>query len=235
MNKPKVNKPVLSAASRIDPRTAIIMMPCGDGRLDSHTAGGLTAARDLVHSVAFINCVSIISLARNHIAHRFTQSDFEWLVTIDSDIAFQRRDLEILLGEGPNIPGGDEATKVQCRDGVFRDALVTAEYARKVSAQEPVRFGFGFNRIHRSVFTALQELTDSEGKEVLWRFFHQGAMYVDYFPCGSQSDGSWMGEDMSFFKFCRMAGITPRIEQRTNLVHFGRHGFEYVTPLFGAN
>lgn len=205
----------------IKPETALVMIPCHDGRVDSYCTGGLLSSRDLFAQVGFINGISQVNLARNMIVNRFlAETAFMWLVCIDSDIEFKRIDLEMLLSN----PTSSQATK----DENGNDLVVVAEYSRKVESLDPVRFGLGFARIHRSVFAALESLRTDDGRERLERFAWQGQLLTDYFPSGAYPPLQWYGEDTGFFHCVRLAGIYPRIEQRTRLTHWGRFGYPYV-------
>lgn len=306
----------------IDPRTVMVAIPAHDGRIMAELAGALQSSVGLFAAVSFPTECSHVSLVRNLIAGQFMASNFEWLVSIDSDIAFHRRDLELLLE--PCALDTQYAEDIEERDRqqtehtdgrivsiqgkVFEprptrlttalvvdrkdyntkmvgaaDALVCAQYSYKNDLLEPVRLGMGFVRIHRSVFEALQALkhdggstvevqrhlfaqvknylleqkedsyTDEEGTHAfrrtvrtlietaedkagtsrLWQTSHKGRMYYDYFPSGpliSQfvPTAEWKGEDHGFFTLCMLAGIVPRIETRTRVIHIGRKAYPYM-------
>ncbi len=163
------------------------------------------------------------------------------------------------------------------------DVLVNCEYAYKREPFEPVHFGLGFYRVHRSVFSMLQQLkhldngrievdrTDTErllaavedigvlsevelkalvrkikasvtsqaGAPRLWQCMYRGRLYYDYYPSGPIVDlhvpnGQWMGEDHGFWTLCRLAGLIPRIETRTRLLHLGRKAYPYLGPTVGV-
>jgi hypothetical protein len=76
---------------------------------------------------------------------------------------------------------------------------------------------------------------DKAGTPRLWQATHQGRLYHDYFPTGpilSQfvPSANWQGEDHGFFTLCHLAGIIPRIETRTRLLHIGRKAYPYLGP-----
>lgn len=295
----------------IDPRTVMVAIPCYDGKVMSETAGGLQSCVGLFAAVSMPTECSHVGLARNLIAGQFMNSDFEWLVCIDSDIVFTRRDLEILLqscdpdgeyreeddpGAPPSVatrtPRPTRVGIAQCADRAHLDSktiaaadvLVCAEYPFKDDALQPVKLGMGFVRIHRSVFRTLEALKhdggsmievrrdlferlkkdreqwrelndfdyhrsdvealidsadDKAGQPRLWQTSWKGRMYYDYFPSGpilSQfvPTAEWKGEDHGFFTLCMLAGIIPRIETRTRLIHMGRKGYPYLGPDLGG-
>lgn len=80
---------------------------------------------------------------------------------------------------------------------------------------------------------------DTRGSPRLWTTRWKGRQFYDYFPSGpllSQfiPTQEWKGEDHGFFTLCMLAGIIPRIETRTRLVHIGRKAYEYPGPDTGA-
>jgi hypothetical protein len=194
----------------LDPATVFVATPVFDGKPEAHYCGGMIqcAFMRLFHTNHFLVGESNIALARNRIAHHFIhKTTYEWLVMIDADIGFSYQDFTLLME-------GDEQ-------------IVTAEYARKEPQRRPVRFGCGFVRVNRSVFQALDNLNTEDGAERLQRFYQEGEVYVDYFICGATGDARWLGEDSGFWELVKLAGITPRIETRTHLVHWGKAPYPY--------
>jgi hypothetical protein len=57
---------------------------------------------------------------------------------------------------------------------------------------------------------------------MLYDFYPQGAMISALVP-----EVSYKGEDHGFFTLCMLAGIIPRIETRTRLIHIGRKAYPY--------
>lgn len=222
----------------IDPSKVLIATPAFDGKVETGYCGGLAACASahLFGNMVFLNSISSISLARNRIIQGFLQNDqYDWLVFIDSDVAFSERDFRLLMdyplrNEKPSH-FNDEHEEAASRTEEGHVLISCAEYARKVDNDSAVRLGFGFCRIHRSVFDALNDLKKEDGSERVNAFFFDGSLCYDYCISGCMSDGHWLGEDHGFFSLCRMAGITPRIEQRTNLIHWGRKAYPYTPPV----
>lgn len=180
-----------------------------------------------------------------------------------------------LIGERTQVPYQNDPS----RD--LADVLVCAEYAYKEDEFKPVQLGGGFYRVHRSVFSILQQLTHADdgrieidrdawlhfrnqisseppdsdfvaaldrleasitrqaGTPRLWQVSHRGRMFYDYFPSGplvSQlvPQGEWKGEDHGFWTLCMLAGLVPRIETRTRLLHIGRKAYPYLGPNEGG-
>lgn len=237
----------------IDPKTVLIATPTHDGKVEAGYAGGLAGAMAAGYagSVSFLMGNSDIGAARCHIAHQFLQSPFEWLVCIDADIQFSVKDFGMLMSVAPDIQVGadqewlrysrlgDKPGELISSEGVAQfqyapELAVCAEYARKTEGREPVRFGLGFARIHRSVFERLNALNHEDGTEAVEQFMHQGQLVREYYPMVTMGDGRRCGEDGGFWTLVRLAGITPRIEQTTRLIHWGRQAYPYLAPGMGS-
>lgn len=188
----------------LDPRTIMIAIPCYDGKVMAETTGALGTCQGLYAAVSLPTECSHVSLVRNIIAGQFMASHYEWLVCIDSDIAFTRADLELLLeacdteceyseptgsSESSRPPRPTRTTLSQLAaspltDGFGEDnrtlkaadLLVCAEYSFKNDELQAVRFGMGFVRIHRSVFEALQDLRHDGGPTVEVQRFQMEAL-----------------------------------------------------------
>jgi hypothetical protein len=191
----------------------IIMTPCMDARVDVLYVNSLIPT--LQHSGAahmFLSCDSNIAHARNTIANLFLilPEQFATLVMIDSDIAWSLDDWRYLM-EGP-------------------EQIVIAEYARKsqdVPPPPPVRGGGGFCRVERAVLVKLQELTNDDGAERLPRYRENGQTYTDFFFTGATGDMRYLSEDRGLWTHCQLAGLIPRAETRTRLLHTGRAVYPY--------
>lgn len=160
----------------IDPRTILVAIPTITGQIHAECMGGLVASAGLFGSFLPVSECSHPSLARNVIAEAFMNlTAFEWLVCIDSDIAFSREDFELLLQpvndetdySSPGMVHPTIVTTDLCARGksaiekighMPADALVCAEYRYKRDDYDVVKMGMGFVRIHRSVFEQLQTL-----------------------------------------------------------------------------
>jgi hypothetical protein len=281
----------------IDPKTVLLGIPSHTGNNPCELTGilvnyghryfgGMTMPTECSHP----------SLVRNIIADTFLRSSFAWLVGIDADIVPSEDDFEYLLQtitreiypEDADIQDGlmpttqsPRPTRVECVGDsgakTMADVLVNCEYAYKREPFEPVQFGLGFHRVHRSVFSILQQLkfpddgrvevdrellesilaenhaesraeaiaklrksmTSQAGAARLWQMTHRGRVIHDYYPDGAMLSrllpvGEWKGEDHGFWTLCMLAGLIPRIETRTRLIHIGRKGYFYEGPDIGG-
>jgi hypothetical protein len=227
----------------IDPRKTLFQIPCMTGQIEAGCAGGLisSAAAGLLGYIGFLVGNSNISSARSKIANDFLRSQLEWIVWIDADIQFTPNDLRYLMSIEPDGEFGGQKveytrTEVTATDGQVHGAelAVTAEYSKKNDEQEPVRFGMGFVRLHRSVFERLANLTTGDGGEAIGKYMDEGRICSHFFPSSTSSDSRLMPEDTSFWNMVALAGIVPRIETRTNLIHWGRKPYPYRNSLISG-
>lgn len=171
----------------LDPRSIVLAMPAGDGRNMTELTGMLISAKNCFAAFLPVMECSLTQLARNVIADQFLASSFDWLISVDSDTVPTLEDFRLLLepcdlsaeywepgkedapaGAQPrpsrvivsqlNDPQPGKPLDFNSRTAGSADMLVCAEYSYKSDALEPVKFGFGFVRIHRSVFEVLQKL-----------------------------------------------------------------------------
>ena len=224
----------------INPLSVLVCTPSIDGRVECAYAGGLASAgaEHLFGNMFFLNLCSHVAAARNQIVATFLSSPFDQLVFIDADIGFSAQDFKYLMNYpqqkgGPLPPDQVEFDEVATKDSHGEPLISCAEYSRKTEAHEAVRLGLGFCKISREVFSTLDALRNDDGSPVIQQYMANGSLVSDYFISGCRND-RWLGEDQGFFILCHMAGIVPRIEQRTNLHHFGRKVYVYNTPVVGA-
>lgn len=225
----------------INPLSVLICTPAIDGKVECGYAGGLASAgsEHLFGNMAFLTMCSHVAHARNQLVAGFLSSQFDQLVFIDADIGFSAQDFKLLLNypmqKGATIvpPDQDEFDGAATKDAAGEPLISCAEYSRKTEAREAVRLGLGFCKISREVFERIDALKNDDGSPCVDQYMSNGSLISDYFISGSRQ-GRWLGEDQGFFILCHMAGIVPRIEQRTNLVHIGRAVFPYNTPMIGA-
>jgi hypothetical protein len=192
--------------------------PSIDGRIFVNCMLSINRCMNYFGQSYFLCGYSDIALARNHIVHAFLKTDKNWLVWIDSDMHFTEQDWLLLWEEGvacPTNPNGDP------------EDIVTAAYARKIPGAAPANYGLGFTRVHRRVYEAIADLKNSDGAELVGRFYMDGEIRVHYHPIGNSPDARWIGEDRGFFTYAQMTGITHRLETRTRLKHAGYFEYDY--------
>jgi len=88
----------------------------------------------------------------------------------------------------------------------------------------------------RVAIQMLMDMQDSKaGTPRLWQCTFQGRTFFDYYPSGPLINllvpiGEWKGEDHGFWTLCMLAGLIPRIETRTRVLHIGRKAYAYLGP-----
>ena len=75
----------------------IIGIPAHDGKIAVDTAENLILCKDLYGGVIWVKHCCFASLARNSIAKTFLATDADRLLFIDTDIIFDRKQMEALL------------------------------------------------------------------------------------------------------------------------------------------
>jgi hypothetical protein len=210
------------------PVKVMLGLPCADHKMYTEVVASIIAimAASAGTVVPFwLNGNSNVCAARNLVAHYFLYStDYDTLFFWDNDIVASAQDFAYMME-------GDEQ-------------VVIAPYARKEMGREPVGFGMGFCRIHRSVFDTLNDWTSEEGEDVLGRYYQTempSPIATHFFYTGPSPEARWYGEDTGFWHFCARNQITQRLEHRTRLGHIGLHKYGYpdqvpshVTPTRGA-
>jgi len=206
------NDPIYSTLpdALVNPQEVLMAIPCHDRRCDCGTINSaLNVLPHLARNPFFIIGNSDICLTRNIIAHKFMEhSPYEWLVMVDSDIIFSVDDW-MYLWEGS-------------------EEIVTAPYARKIMGEQPVKFGLGFTRVHRSAFEKIKNQLDPHQMELAQRFYQLGEQMANYYPIGVTMGADYHGEDRGFFLLSKLSGCSLRLEERTRLKHVG--SFEYGYP-----
>jgi hypothetical protein len=207
----KVANAIRQALKNASSNGVIIMTPAHDARVDVLYVNALIPTLQTFGAAhMFLSCDSNVAHARNTCLNIFSElKQFQQLVMIDADMAWSLEDFGYLM-EGPQ-------------------SLVVAEYARKSQDnQPPVRGGAGFCRIHRSVLEQLDALMNEDGGERLPRYRENGKTMVDYCYTGAVGDGRYLSEDRGLWTYCALAGVEPRWETRTRLLHIGRAIYPYL-------
>jgi hypothetical protein len=187
--------------------------------------GALAAQHGINVKMANISGCSIVSRARNLIAHEFLESDAEHLLMIDSDISFEAPDILRLMAWNQNKPIVAGMYVTRSKEKVFFTTLdhdekgaVTFDEMGCVKAK---RVGTGFMMVHRKVFETLRE------QHPEWKCFdqnHKGEIYT-FFDFKCTPDG-YIGEDYLFCDRAHEAGFTAWIDPTIKLGHIGVHEFD---------
>jgi hypothetical protein len=167
---------------------------------------------------------SVVSRARNMIAHEFLKSDCDHLLFIDSDMNFEPDSVLRLLAWNqtkPIVGGAYESRKegkiyILSLDGdkehIQMDAMGNVK-ARRIAT--------GFMMIQRQVFEKLAEMhPEWEHKDNT-----SDAMLHSFFDFKVTRDG-YIGEDFLFCDRAQEAGFSVWIDPTIKLGHMGIHEFK---------
>lgn len=167
---------------------------------------------------------SVVSRARNMIAHEFLKSDCDHLLFIDSDMNFEPESVLRLLAWNqtkPIVGGAYESRKegkiyILSLDGdkdhVQMDAMGNVK-ARRIAT--------GFMMIQRQVFEKLAEMhPEWEHKDNT-----SDAMLHSFFDFKVTREG-YIGEDFLFCDRAQEAGFSVWIDPTIKLGHMGIHEFK---------
>ena len=173
---------------------------------------------------------SVVSRARNIIAHRFVKSDCDNLMFIDADMSFEPESVIRLLAWNQDkaiVAGAYEARKegkvyivsLDSGNGVNGPkGKVTMDEAGLVRAY---RVATGFMMIQRRVFEVLKEAhpewehKDTNTDERMYSFF-------DF----KSTPGGYIGEDFNFCDRVREQGMDIWLDPTIKLGHMGIHEYQ---------
>lgn len=218
-------------------RQLMIAIPCYDGKLNVQGAFQLAQLATVSTKYGFgielahIAGCSIITKARNALAHRFMQSKATDLLFIDADINFKAEDvLRIMaLSDDKDVVAGAYPRRADDKK-FFTDIHYPLEFADGLLRVE--RVGTGFMLIRRHVFEKL------EADHPDWRFWvnTEQTHHTAFFDFKQTPEG-YIGEDYLFCDRARAAGFKIHLDPEINLGHFGsteytgHFGEQVVKPL----
>lgn len=203
-------------------KDVMIGFPAYDNRTECEVAQELfTAANDpscCVGHIQFYNGDSLIPRGRNKIAKMFLDSDYKYLMFIDSDIKFHREHVNILRRHNKGIIGGVYLKKTIPYQPVM-NSMIGQEDGLHIMRE----IGTGFMMIRRDVLGAIREHwpehnykpDDDEP---------QGTNYYDYFRCGVK-DGRYLSEDYFFCQLAGEIGIKTYLDTSIMVEHWGKMKF----------
>jgi hypothetical protein len=218
-------------------RKLMVAIPCYDGKVNVHAAFQLAALMPAIArygvsvQLAHIAGCSIITKARNALAHMFMQSDCTDLLFVDADINFKVEDVLriVALSGDKDVVAGAYPRRADDKK-FFTDIHYPLELADGLLRVE--RVGTGFMLIRRHVLEKL------EADHPEWKFWvnTEQAHHTAFFDFKQTAEG-YIGEDYLFCDRARAAGFKIYIDPEINLGHFGsteftgHFGDQVVKPL----
>jgi len=204
------------------------------------------------HATAFIYNDSLITNARNKLATIFMKHDFTHLMFIDADIAFDARDIVMMLRADKDIIAGiypkkrinwervDMAVRagvpvneLQFHTGDLVVNLLDHEREKQVKVTDPVEVfgaGTGFMLIKREVMEHLKDKVDTyldDDETTLYEYF-----FLKKDPVLNKQ----LTEDYAFCALAREHGMKVYVAPWARLSHTGTYTFTgSVIPVKGEN
>lgn len=175
-----------------------------------------------VGKVQYYNGDSLVTRARNKVAKMFLDSEFKYLMFIDSDIKFHRSHIARLRSHNKPIVGG-----VYLKKTLPYQPVMNAELGEEDGLKVMREIGTGFMMIRRDVFGALAFWYDIAYKPDDDE--PQGGNYFDFFQVGRKpGQDRYLSED---YYFCQMAadlGIKTYLDASIIVEHWGK--MKYPMP-----
>jgi hypothetical protein len=157
---------------------------------------------------------------RNKIVDKFLSSDCEYLIMVDTDLAFDANamiklilaDKEIVAGAYPYRSADQEGFPISIKLDENRIPIGDREKCLLECSFVPT----GLMCIKRSVFEILikeyPDLIDTKGER---QFFQTGILFA------KEGNRDYFGEDVYFCEICKRAGIKIWCEPNIGMVHIG--------------
>lgn len=205
-----------------------IGIPTYDGKLHWKTMQGLAQVsrfcgeKRLSFAIDVVPGDAFIGKARNTIAKRFLDTEFDDLIFVDADVGFDLAAFSALMtapADASIVFGLYRVKDDKVRfPGMIHDPIIRhPESTRLIKMQNGPT---GFMRIRRRVFEAMIERWPDE-----WFPAGEAGRLYDFFPCGRFGQ-AFRGEDISFCERAQECGFDLWAVQNINLDHTGAKTFE---------
>lgn len=169
---------------------------------------------------------SLVTRARNNIAHEFMKTDIPWLLFIDTDLEFPPEHIEHLISHDSRFPivgGCYPKKKLGSPEWVLNAMPGSSPDANGL--QEVAEMGTGLLKIHRSVFAAVREAYP----QLRYRCDAHKDIRYDFFPVGTYRDATfkpedparYLSEDWYICQLARAIGYRVFADTRCTAKHHG--------------
>jgi hypothetical protein len=205
---------------------------------------------------AYMMNESLITRARNSLAHDFLQTDCSHLMFIDADIGFNPQDIlrminankDIICGIYPKkeinwvdvekaVKAGVPLDQLKNHTGAFVVNLVNDAASAQGSFHEPIQIsngGTGFMLIQRKVFENLIGKVPTYNNDMFLAIDQERKVKVinEFFATSidANSGNRLLSEDYHFCKIAREQGFTVWAAPWATLVHCGSYNFSGQLP-----
>lgn len=200
-------------------------IPTYDGKMEWKTVKGLIqlsmfcAAKGVRFCVDVVPGDAFIGKARDTIAHRFLEREFDELLFIDADIGFTLDSCKELLRSDADIVGGVYRVK---EDRLKFAAMMWEPPEKHPEDGRLIKMKYlpaGFLRIRRRVLLKMMEKWPEE------HYFAGERKVYEFFPAG-RTGNHFTGEDIAFCNRAIQCGFDIWGVQGIELIHTGAKGYE---------
>ena len=209
-----------------------------------YTSSVINLAKVLPYEHMFVTNESLITRARNSLAHMFLQSDCTHLFFVDADVAFDHEAIPQMLDAGKDIIGGLYAKKSINWNAVRNAALQGAMphqlsqcgssyYVQgdvQIGSPVPVEVksvGTGLMLISRNVFEKMSpHVKESKfGSSVVGEIDSHTKVKQFFETDIDDTTGEFLSEDYTFCQTWRKLGGTVWAAPWVRTIHIGTHHF----------
>jgi len=188
---------------------------------------------------------SLITRARNTLAHQFMKSDYDALLFIDADHGFNAEDVALMVDSGKDLIGAIYPMKTINWDNVRNAALLglpnLSDYsgafainylpeAQSFNGNEPFKvrdIGTGMMFVRRNVFEALKTVVPVYKNNSPMPDIAMGEDIYEYFTTVIDPDGQiLLSEDYAFCKFWRDLGNDVYAAPWVAITHSGDYNYD---------
>lgn len=202
----------------------LVCIPAYDGRLYVQTVQGLMQSMDLIRRVHWVIGCCQISSARNVAAHEFlTNPDLDKLLFIDSDIVFNRAQLQAVTSHEHAIVAGLYCGRQ--KGGKLNVTILDHKPPPDDNgAIEVQRVATGFMCIRRE---GLEQIK-AKFPDRYYQDERTDQTIYDFFADGRMAGGRWFTDDYAFCDLARAAGVKVHADFRVRLGHLGTTVYEFT-------
>lgn len=227
----------------IPPSSFLIFTPCDDGHklcfwesIRAFERAYYSGALRTQHRFEVLTQPgdSLVPRARNNGAAQFLATDFQYLVSIDSDLDFRPEDV---LKLADLAAAGDMdilAAFYACKQDDLKwcaNSIPNVPPDPTTGIQEIAMAPGGLNLTHRRVFDRMiatardwphwiVEYTEDETGRDMWNFYHNGVVKdLEMWP--DKPRGRYLSEDWGFSYFARKLGFRIWLDTKTIFLHRG--------------
>lgn len=216
---------------------------------------GAMASNRIQMYYSFMMNESLITRARNSMAHDFLNSDATHLMFIDADIGFNPYDIpkmvaadkDIICGVYPKkeinwvqvaemVQKGVPPDQLHLHTGAFVINLAHGEQSKTGNINEPIEIsngGTGFMLIKRKVFEKLSETVPSYTNDMYHAVdvVRKPKIIKEFFATSIDEESNrLLSEDYHFCKIAREAGFTVWCAPWASFNHTGSYNFSGTLP-----